>query len=161
MLDEATTLDPRETSATLPHAPDRLRLHRRVRVGMRRPANWWQFIRFGIVGASGYVVNLATYTFMLKVIGVDFRVAAAVAFVVALTNNFVWNRHWTFKATDGPAHFQAIRFVVVSVIAFGGNLALLWALVHLSVPEVAAQAIAIALVAPINFIGTKLWSFKA
>ena len=35
-----------------------------------------------------------------------------------MTNNFWWNRHWTFSARDGHAGFQAARFLVVSVVAF-------------------------------------------
>ena len=29
--------------------------------GMRRPANWLQLVRFGLVGGVGFVVNLAVY----------------------------------------------------------------------------------------------------
>ena len=45
-------------------------------------------------------------------------VAATLAFVVAVTNNFWWNRHWTFGARGGHAGFQAARFFTVSVVAF-------------------------------------------
>ena len=45
------------------------------------------------------------------------HIAAAVgAFCVAVTNNFFWNRHWTFRAGDGHAGFQAARFFAVSVV---------------------------------------------
>ena len=30
--------------------------------------------------------------------------ALAGAFLVAVSNNFLWNRHWTFKAHDGLRH---------------------------------------------------------
>ena len=84
------------------------------------------------------------------------------AFIVALSNNFVWNRLWTFRAGEGHAGFQAARFCVVSLAAFGFNLVVLYALVDgLGVAEVPAQAIAIASATPLNFIGNKLWSFKA
>ena len=35
--------------------------HRRVRAGLRKPGNWLQLLRFGLVGASGYAVNLAVF----------------------------------------------------------------------------------------------------
>ena len=47
------------------------------------------------------------------------------AFCVAVTNNFLWNRHWTFRATDGHMGFQAARFFTVSVLALGLNLIVL------------------------------------
>ena len=55
--------------------------------------------------------------------------AAALAFCVAVTNNFLWNRHWTFQATDGHAGFQAARFLTVSLLALGFNLIVLELLV--------------------------------
>src|SRR2546430_8075900 len=106
-----------------------LTLRRRVRHGMRRTHNWFQLVRFAAVGASGYVVNLATYTLCLHVAGLHYLAAGTVAFVVAVTNNFVWNRHWTFRARDGHAGFQAARFFAVSVAAFLFSLGMLEVLV--------------------------------
>ena len=135
-------------------------LSTRVRSGMRRPGNWLEFLRFGVVGASGVVVNLAMFTTAVHVLGVNFRIAAVLAFLLGVTNNFFWNRHWTFAARDGHAGFQAARFLVVSVAAFGVNFAVLEVLVVVAeLPEVPAQAIALAVATPCNFLGNKLWSF--
>jgi putative flippase GtrA len=127
---------------------------------MRQADNWWQLARFTAVGASGYVVNLATFAFSVHVLDVDYRVAAVIAFVVAVSNNFWWNRHWTFDARAGHAGRQAARFLVVSVGAFLVNFALLELLVSVGdLKEVVAQAIAVAAATPCNFIGNKLWTF--
>jgi dolichol-phosphate mannosyltransferase len=150
--------------ATAESGIDRRRLRRRTRVGagLRKPANWLQLVRFGAVGASGYAVNLIVFTLLVHAAGVDYLVAAVIAFLVALTNNFVWNRLWTFAGTDGHVGFQAARFCVVSLAAFGFNLVVLYTLVAgLGVSEVPAQALAIAAATPLNFIGNKLWSFRA
>jgi len=142
-------------------APARRRKRTRVRSALRAPANWLELIRFGAVGASGYVVNLVVFTLLVHAAGVDYIVAAVVAFVVALVNNFVWNRLWTFRAHDGHTGFQAARFVVVSLAAFAFNLAVLYALVEgAGMAKVPSQALAIAAATPMNFIGNKLWSFK-
>lgn len=137
-------------------------LARRVRLASRRPANWIQLFKFGVVGASGYVVNLVVFAALVE--GADFGhiPAAVVAFLVAVTNNFLWNRHWTFRADAAgghPAH-QGARFLVVSLIAFAVNLVLLEVLVSaVGIHEIAAQAIAVAISMPVNFIGNKLWTF--
>jgi dolichol-phosphate mannosyltransferase len=131
----------------------------RVGRGMRKPANWVQLVKFGIVGASGYVVNLAVYTTLVRAFDVHYILAAVLAFCVAVTNNFLWNRHWTFAATDGHMGFQAARFLTVSVLALGFNLIVLEVLVSADVEKVAAQALAILAATPLNFIGNKLWSF--
>ncbi|HVL30798.1 MAG TPA: GtrA family protein [Solirubrobacteraceae bacterium] len=134
----------------------------RMRAGLRKPSNWLQLVRFATVGASGYVVNLVVFTLLVHVAAIDYRLAAVGAFAVALTNNFLWNRTWTFRGSGGRAGFQAARFCVVSLAAFGFNLVVLFALVEgLDVPKVPAQALAIAAATPLSFLGNKLWSFRA
>jgi len=139
----------------------------RLRAGLRKPSNWLELVRFGVVGASGYVVNLLVYTMLEHGLSAMYPVAATGAFIVALSNNFLWNRVWTFRASDGHAGFQAARFCVVSLVAFAFNLIVLYALVEglsmnevLGMGTVPAQAIAIAAATPLNFIGNKLWSFR-
>jgi putative flippase GtrA len=81
------------------------------------------------------------------------------SFLVAVTNNYTWNRLWTFRAQRGHVAYQGLRFLVVSTLALGANLVVLYALVEGGLSEVIAQAIAIVLVTPVNFVGNKLWSF--
>ena len=137
-----------------------LPLRARVGEGMRRPAAWLELVRFALVGASGYAVNLAVFAALVHGAGADYRLAATAAFLVAVANNFAWNRAWTFRARDGHAGFQAARFLTVSVGAFLVNLALLEALVAgAGLPEVPAQALAVVAATPFSFLGNKLWSF--
>ncbi len=138
------------------------RPHVRVLHGMRKPANWLQLVRFGIVGGSGFVVNLVVYAICTQAIGIDYRAASVLAWLVAVLNNFLLNRHWTFDAAAGSARFQAIRFFVVSLVAEGFSLLLLTVLVESAgMSKVPAQAVAVALSMPLNFLGNKLWSFRA
>ncbi|HEX4733412.1 MAG TPA: GtrA family protein [Thermoleophilaceae bacterium] len=135
--------------------------HLRVRHGMRKPHNWVQLAKFLLVGLSGYVVNLAVFTFSLEVLGVHHIAAATIAFGVAVMNNFWWNRHWTFGAGEGHAGFQAARFFAVSVVAFLIQVSLLELLISAAgTPKVLAQAISLVMATPVNFIGNKLWSFR-
>ncbi|HEV3002117.1 MAG TPA: GtrA family protein [Solirubrobacteraceae bacterium] len=147
-----------EELAASVEAPPRLRA--RMHAGMRRPANWFELVRFGVVGASGYVVNLVVFSLLVHAAGAHYRLAATGAFLVAVANNFLWNRRWTFRAHDGHAGFQAARFLTVSVGAFAFNLAMLELLIAgFGAPEVPAQAVAIAAATPLSFLGNKLWSF--
>jgi dolichol-phosphate mannosyltransferase len=138
------------------------RLVRRIHLGSRKPANWVQLFKFGVVGASGYVVNLLVFAGLTQAIDVHHIAAAVGAFCVAVTNNFLWNRHWTFRATEGHAGFQAARFFTVSIAGLGVNLAVLAVLVDLAgLAELPSQALAVAVAMPVNFIGNKLWTFTA
>jgi dolichol-phosphate mannosyltransferase len=139
-----------------------LPFHARVRHGVRRPHNWLQFVRFGTVGATGYAVNLAAFAVCVHLLGIDYRVSAVIAFVVSVTNNFWWNRHWTFGAKQDHPMIQGARFFAVSLLTFGFTYLVLVALVSgAGLSKVVAQAIAIAAGTPLNFVGQKLWSFRA
>jgi putative flippase GtrA len=136
------------------------RLRARAAHALRQRHNWEQLAKFCVVGASGYVVNLAVYTALLKGADFHYRLAATGSFVVAVTNNYLWNRLWTFRHSRGHFGFQGLRFFVVALIAYVGNLVILTVLVELGAGEIVSQAIAIVLVTPANFIGNKLWSFR-
>jgi dolichol-phosphate mannosyltransferase len=132
----------------------------RIGAAARQPATWVQLLKFGLVGASGYVINLAVFALLSGSFGIYHLIAALGAFCVAVTSNFLWNRYWTFGPGDGPAHFQAARFFAVSLAALGLNLAVLEVLVASGgVGELTAQAIAVAVAMPFNFLGNKLWTF--
>jgi putative flippase GtrA len=122
--------------------------------------SWIQLFKFGIVGGSGYLINLGVFAFLSGNLGVYHAIAAVGAFCVAVTSNFLWNRYWTFGPGEGLAHMQAARFLAVSVACLAINLILLEAIVaNSAISELAAQAIAVAVAMPFNFLGNKLWTF--
>jgi putative flippase GtrA len=132
---------------------------KRIGRGTLKPGNWMQFLQFGLVGASGYVVNLAVFAVLNGPLSIHYIAAAIIAFCVAVLNNFWWNRHWTFDAKHGHAGFQAARFFTVSVVALVVQLVILKVLVGGGMGEFKAQAISVAIAMPVNFIGNKLWTF--
>lgn len=136
----------------------RLRETRAARA-LSAPHNWVQLAKFCVVGGSGYVINLAVYAALL---GLGAHIAALISFVVSAANNYWWNRHWTFRGQRGHFALQGFRFFVVSLAALGVNQ--LWLFVFLDfagLGKIVAQAIAIVLVTPLNFLGNKLWSFRS
>src|SRR5205809_2455983 len=133
---------------------------RRTRQALRHRHNWVQLAKFCAVGATGYVVNLGVYAALLHWGGLHYLWAAVCSFLVAVANNYTWNRLWTFRGQRGHFAYQGIRFLVVSVVALGANLLVLDALVAVGMPKIPAQAIAIIVVTPLNFLGNKLWSFR-
>lgn len=155
---ERPAIGPRPRAVQVSQSPSAL--HVRVRHGVRQPHNWLQLVRFGAVGATGYVVNLAVFAACVHLLGLDYRFSAVVAWVVSVINNFWLNRHWTFAARQAHPLRQAVRFFVVSGAVFGVTYGVLVALVHGGVTKDLAQAIAIASGTPLNFVVQKLWSFR-
>ena len=125
-----------------------------------RRSDWSELLRFCVVGASGYLVNLVVFSLLVHAADVHYILAAVGAFVVAWTNNFVLNKFWTFQRHELPAMQQAARYLAVSLVALGLNLIVLEVLVSTGSPEVPAQAIAIAVVMPVNFLLNRRWSFR-
>ncbi|MBV8064999.1 MAG: GtrA family protein, partial [Actinobacteria bacterium] len=85
---------------------------------------------------------------------------ATLSFLVAVTSNYTWNRLWTFRDRRRGVAAQGMRFLVVSLGSLGANLLVLRVLIALGGGKFVAQAIAIVLVTPLNFVGNKLWSFR-
>ena len=132
----------------------------RLGAAVRRPVDRPQLLRFGLVGASGYLINLGVFALLVTGAGVHHALAAVGAFCVAVSSNFFLNRHWTFGPGDGSAAFQAGRFLVVSVASLMINLAALQLLVvEAEMSKLPAQAVAVALAMPFNFQGNRLWTF--
>ena len=122
--------------------------------------NWQQLGKFCVVGAVGYLINLAVYDALIRQ-GIHYLVAATCSFLVAVTSNYTWNRLWTFRELRGHVGVQGMRFFVVSLAALGANLVVLHLLVaYGELGELSAQAVAIVVVTPLNFVGNKLWSFR-
>jgi dolichol-phosphate mannosyltransferase len=135
-------------------------LSSRIGAATRSRDNWVQLAKFALVGGSGYLINLGVFALLADEVGIAHQVAAVAAFCVAVLSNFFWNRRWTFRPDSGAAGFQAARFFAVSIASLGLNLGvleLLWR--GGSVGSLTAQAIAVAVATPFNFLGNKLWTF--
>ena len=154
MLEEAT--------AEVPAV--QLTMRRRVRHGLGRRRNWFQLVRFAAVGASGYVVNLATYTVCLHAFGLHYLAAGTLAFVVAVTKTTspgtVTGRSTPATATPASRRRASSRSAWRVPVQPGDARAAgrrgSW-----ERTKVLAQAIAIVTATPLNFLGNKLWSFRS
>lgn len=79
-----------------------------------------RFFKFVIVGGVGFVVDTGTLTLLALVFGVDRVVAKGAAFALAVLNNFIWNRFWTYPEARSKSLFaQVSLFVGVSVVGLG------------------------------------------
>jgi putative flippase GtrA len=133
------------------------------RIARRRGVR--QFVKFGLVGASGFVVNLIIFTALQHPLSLDERVRwyyviYSVAFLSGGVSNYVLNRIWTFKSS-GHALREGISFISVSVAA------LVVALIvgHLVAPFVGNGHknwfISTVSAMVVNFLVNKYWTFRS
>ncbi|MBI5870540.1 MAG: GtrA family protein [Actinobacteria bacterium] len=120
-----------------------------------------QFWKYCLVGASGFIVNFLVFSILVSRFEVHYLLAGTVSFAVAVTNNFLLNRYWTFGSSERDIRSQATRFLIISATSLALNMMLLRLFVEDgNLDQYVAQAIAIGMVTVLNFTGNKLWSFR-
>ena len=80
-----------------------------------------QFVKFAIVGASGFVVNFALFTALQRVVPnhtatLPYMTIYSIAFLAGGVSNYFLNRAWTFRST-GHVGREGLSFMTVSVLA--------------------------------------------
>jgi putative flippase GtrA len=147
------------TSDTPPVADGRVAL---IADFVRHPENHKQAIRFACVGASGYVVTIASAYVFVHALSFGSTPAFIVSSLLGMINNFWWNRNWTFDAAHHHIGKQGMRFLTVAISVAVAAFAVDKGLVAASgMEKVMAEAVAYIIVTPFSFIAQKLWSFKA
>jgi len=108
--------------------------------------DWAHIVQFGIVGASGTLVNLAAVT-VFWLMGVPVEIGVAAAIFIAMLSNFFLNRRFTFEyARHDPMLPQLFGFMagcsVGAVLNYGVTLGLLWQfpVLEAKLPQAAALA---------------------
>ncbi len=120
-----------------------------------------QFIKFALVGGSGTIVNVAILYSLTEFAGFFYMVSAVAAFFVAMVNNFIWNKIWTFREPlSHRAGSKFVKFFVVSITALCVNLAFLYIFTEFfEIYYVISQVLAIGAALLVNFFGNRLWTF--
>lgn len=76
-----------------------------------------RFFRFALVGISGTIVDFSIFYLLTRLIGLPKNQSSNISFVIAVINNFIWNRNWTYpesKLKNFPE--QLFKFTIVSVV---------------------------------------------
>jgi putative flippase GtrA len=75
-----------------------------------------RFLKFATVGAIGTVVDFGIYNFLNLVVGTAPVISQAISFALAVINNFLWNRHWTYPDSRTKAvHHQMVQFGLINL----------------------------------------------
>lgn len=120
----------------------------------------WKFIKFGIVGLSGVVVDFS-FTYICKEwIKIPKYIANAIGFTIAATTNYYLNRVWTFHSNNPEITIEFIKFFIVSLIGLAVNTVILWILVSKFKQHFyLSKLFAIGVVMIWNFIANLIYTF--
>ncbi|MDE2572435.1 MAG: GtrA family protein [bacterium] len=120
-----------------------------------------QFVKFGIVGASGFVVNLVAFTIMDKATHWPFWIEFSIAFMLGGISNYGLNRIWTFRSSGHPGR-EGAQFLTVSFMALLLGDAVSWFLkgpMHVAGNHRVWFAATVAGMF-LNFFVNKYWTFR-
>ncbi|MCX6272443.1 MAG: GtrA family protein [Bacteroidetes bacterium] len=88
-----------------------------------------KFIKFGLVGASGLVVDFGFTALCKEVIKIQKYISNTIGFTLAATSNYFLNRVWTFRSTNPEIALEYTEFLVISLIGLIINTFILYMLV--------------------------------
>ncbi len=127
-----------------------------------------KFLKFGVVGASGFVIHGGLLYLLRDVVGINQFLANVIGFVAAASSNYVLNRVWTFRSRETQVGVEYLKFILVSVVGLGINTGSLWLLTRL-IPAWSGEgdwrfyilwAVAVGITTLWNFFGNMLFTFK-
>lgn len=136
-----------------------------------------RFFRFGVVGAVGSVIDFGVFNLLASGLGLSAVLSSVISFSLAVVNNFIWNRAWTFSETrHQPVAKQLTQFVIVSLAGLAIRTPLFAWLEKLLIPLAGkytpnlltptivghnlALAIVIGVVMLWNYFANKYWTFR-
>lgn len=106
-------------------------MSRLVTFAKRNRKEFRRFVKFMIVGAFGAVVDFGVLNLLAHGLDVDLRIAGTVSFSLAVTQNFLWNRYWTYpESRTKPFVSQYIQFYLINAMALVIRLPILTVLPH-------------------------------
>lgn len=144
---------------------------------LKNKKEWIRFFKFGVVGIIGAVVDFGVMNLLSLVFMVPFLIASIISFTLAVINNFVLNRFWTYPETkENPFVKQLVQFSVVSCLGLAIRVPLLAYLdkaltnlaaetiPHFLTPTVVGHNVALAIVIGVvmlwNFFINRFWTFR-
>ncbi len=85
-----------------------------------------KFLKFGIVGASGVIVDFGVTWLLKEQAKLNKYIANSTGFACAVVSNYILNRVWTFHSADPNVGVQFAKFTVVALIGLGMNNAIIY-----------------------------------
>jgi putative flippase GtrA len=132
-----------------------------------------QFLKFAVVGASGFVVNLVIFTLLQRVVpnreaAAEYNVIYSIAFLSGGVSNYFLNRRWTFRST-GHVGREGLSFMAVSVMALIVGLIVSAAIAPLPAPFIGRSfghghmtwLVSTVSAIVVNFFVNKYWTFRS
>jgi putative flippase GtrA len=114
-----------------------------------------RWLKFSAVGATGIAVQLVSLAFLLRVAGVHYLLATALAVELSVLHNFIWHKKWTWADRNSASSgAMLLRFNLTNgALSILGNLFFMWLFVGCAGMDARfANVLTISICALANFI---------
>lgn len=129
-----------------------------------------RFLRFGVVGVSGVAINQLViwvcFEWLYASVGdrsLRLNLSMFTGIVVGMTNNFWWNRSWTWqdreRAQRVPIVHQYLQYAAANWAGILVQIALTNMIAQV-LPYLVANLLGIAVASGINFVMNDLWTYR-
>ncbi len=119
------------------------------------------FFRYCIVGTLGTAIDLGSLYVFVEYLNLHLMFATVCSFLLAVVNNFLLNKFWTFQNRHTNLKKQFIKFLLVSICGLLLTMSLMYVLVYgLALWYMLAKAITSLVVLTWNFLLNKFWTFN-
>lgn len=113
------------------------------------------------MGTANFLIIMAVSWLLMHLFSINFYVANIAAYVLALVNNFYWNRIWVFRSTEGRMGRQALMFLAAYGIAYLVQLGVVAVLVQwVGVNKDLANFVGLFPFGATNFLLNKFFAFR-
>lgn len=124
-----------------------------------------RILRFAIVGTLNALITAVVIGLMMHIVGVDYMLSNAVAYIVAQVHNFLWCKYWIFPLDNdikkNSIWKQMLFFICAFVLAYGAQFLFLLTLVELfHCNEYLAQFLGLFVYGAVNFLSNKVITFR-
>jgi len=123
---------------------------------------FFRIVKFGLTGLLGMTIDFGATWLCKEKIKINKYLSNAIGFTLAVTNNYLINRFWTFQSTNVHWATEFTKFLVVSLFGLGLNTGIIYFFHHRKngVNFYVAKFFAIILVFIWNFLANALFTFK-
>lgn len=141
-------------------APKFIKVRKHMKIDAKRLE---EFIKFGIVGGSGVLVNMGLLYALTRFLSIRLEIASPIAIWISILTNFFLNNLWTFKKRETiiPFWSRLFRYHLVSGLAGLVNYVILLLLVNLmGMHDLLSNLIGIAVGTVINYSLNSFWTWR-
>lgn len=119
------------------------------------------FIKYALVGILGTAIDIGSLYLFVEYVHIEVIQASILSFLLAVINNFILNKAWTFQNKSKNYRKLFIKFLIVSLVGLLITISCMHLFVNIAhIWYIFAKALTSIIVLSWNFLGNKFWTFN-